>query len=91
MNANLDERWDELLEAVRTEFRRRGQDPGAVFEPNRDQLKLRACLDRSVPNPDWISVTLTPDQVLTGDHAGIAAEFVALYRKEKERDQGSGL
>ncbi len=41
----LEERWDQLLEAVRTEFWRLPQDPDAVFEPRRDELKLRARID----------------------------------------------
>ncbi len=80
----LEERWDQLLEAVRAEFWRLPQDPDAVFEPRRDELKLRARIDRPGQDAEWLAVTLTSHQVLNGDLAGIAAEFVGLYWRECE-------
>ena len=82
--ADLDERWDQLVEAVRAEFWRWSQDPDAVFEPRRDELKLRARLDRPGQDAEWLAVTLTPGQVLNGDLATYATEVVALYRRERE-------
>ena len=81
---HLDDRWDQLLEAVRAEFWRLPQDPDAVFEPRRDELKLRARIDRPGQDAEWLAVTLTSHQVLNGDLAGIAAQFVGLYRRECE-------
>ncbi len=81
---HLDDRWDQLLEAVRAEFWRWPQDPDAVFEPRRDELKLRARIDRPGQDAEWLAVTLTSHQVLNGDLAGVAAEFVGLYRRECE-------
>ncbi len=81
---DLDERWVQLLEAVRVEFWRRSQDPDAVFEPRRNELKLRARIDRPGQDAEWLAVTLTSHQVLNGDLAGIAAQFVGLYRRECE-------
>ena len=80
----LDERWLQLVEAVRAEFWRRPQHPDAVFEPRRDELKLRARIDRPGQDAEWLAVTLTSHQVLNGDLATCAAEFVALYRRECE-------
>ena len=79
---DLDERWEQLLEAVRAEFWRWPRDPDAVFEPRRDELKLRAQVDRPGQDAEWLAVTLTPEQVLNGDLATFAAEFVGLYRRE---------
>ncbi len=81
---HLDDRWDQLLEAVRAEFWRLPQDPDAVFEPRRDELKIRARIDRPGQDAEWLAVTLTSHQVLNGDLAGIAAQFVGLYRRECE-------
>ena len=81
---DLDERWVQLLEAVRVEFWRRSQDPDAVFEPRRNELKLRARIDRPGQDAEWLAVALTSHQVLNGDLAGIAAQFVGLYRRECE-------
>ncbi len=80
----LEERWDQLLEAVRTEFWRLPQDPDAVFEPRRNELKLRARIDRRGQDAEWLAVTLTSHQVLNGDLATCATEFVALYWRECE-------
>ena len=82
--ADLDERWDQLVEAVRAEFWRLPQDPDAVFEPRRDELKLRARVDRPGQDAEWLAVTLTSGQVLNGDLATYATEFVALYWRERE-------
>ncbi len=82
--ADLDERWDQLVEAVRAEFWRWPQDPDAVFEPRRDELKLRARVDRPGQDAEGLAVTLTSGQVLNGDLATYAAEFVGLYRRECE-------
>ncbi len=82
--ADLDERWDQLVEAVRAEFWRWPQDPDAVFEPRRDDLKLRARVDRPGQDAEWLAVTLTSGQVLNGDLATYAVEFVGLYRRECE-------
>ena len=82
--ADLDERWDQLVEAVRAEFWRWPQDPDAVFEPRRDELKLRARVDRPGQDAEWLAVTLTSGQVLNGDLATYATEFVALYWRESE-------
>ena len=81
---DLDERWDQLIEAVRAEFWRWPQDPDAVFEPKRDELKLRARVDRPGQDAEWLAVTLTSGQLLNGDLATYAAEFVGLYRRECE-------
>ena len=81
---DLDERWDQLVEAVRVEFWRLPQDPDAVFEPRRDKLKLRARIDRPGQDAEWVVVTLTRGQVLNGDLATYATEFVALYWRERE-------
>ena len=81
---DLDERWERLVEAVRTEFWRLLQDPDAVFEPVRSELKLRARVDRPGQDAEWLAVTLTPGQVLNGDLATQAREFVALCRRERE-------
>ncbi len=80
---DLDERWEQLVEAVRAEFWRWARDP-EVFEPKRDELKLRARVDRPGQDAEWLAVTLTPHQVLNGDLAGIAAQFVGLCRRERE-------
>ncbi len=80
---DLDERWEQLVEAVRAEFWRWTQDP-EVFEPRRDQLKLRARVDRPGQDAEWLAVTLTPGQILNGDLATYAMEFVALCRRERE-------
>ncbi len=77
---HLDDRWNQLLEAVRAEFWRWSQDPDAVFEPRRNELKLRARIDRPGHDAEWLAVTLTSHQVLNGDLAGIASQFVAEYR-----------
>ena len=81
---DLDERWDQLVEAVRVEFWRLPQDPDAVFEPRRDKLKLRARIDRPGQDAEWVVVTLTRGQVLNGDLATYATEFVALYWRERK-------
>ena len=73
---DLDERWDQLVEAVRVEFWR-SQDPDAVFEPRRDELQLRARVDRPGQDAEWLVVTLTSGQVLNADLATYATEFVA--------------
>ena len=80
---DLDERWDQLVEAVRAEFWRWAQDP-EVFEPRRDQLKLRARIDRPGQDAEWLAVTLTPGQVLNGDLATHSMQFVALCQRERE-------
>ena len=79
---DLDERWNQLVEAVRAEFWRLPQDPDAVFEPRRDELKLMARVDRPGQDAEWLAVTLTSGQVLNGDLATYATEFVALYWRE---------
>ncbi len=84
MTRDLDERWEQLVEAVRAEFWRLLQDPDAAFEPRRDELKLRARVDRPGQDAEWLAVTLTPGQVLNGDLATHAREFVALCRRERE-------
>ena len=81
---HLDERWDQLLEAVRAEFWRWPQDPDAVFEPRRNELKLRARIDRPGQDAEWLAVTLSPGQILSGNLATYAMEFVALCRRERE-------
>ncbi len=81
---DLDERWVQLVEAVRVEFWRWPRDPEAVFEPNRDERKLRARIDRPGQDAEWIVVTFVAEQILHGDLATYAAEFVALYRRERE-------
>ncbi len=81
---DLGERWDQLVEAVRVEFWRLPQDPDAVFEPRRDELKLRARVDRPGQDAEWVAVTLTSGQVLNADLATYATEFVALYWRERE-------
>ena len=82
--ADLDERWDQLVEAVRAEFWRLPPDPDAVFESRRDELKLRARVDRPGQDTEWLAVTLTSGQVLNGDLATYATEFVALYWRERK-------
>ncbi len=82
--ADLDERWEQLVEAVRVEFWRWPQDPDAVFEPKRDELKLRARLDRPGQDAEWLAVTFVSEQILHGDLATYATEFVALYWREYE-------
>jgi hypothetical protein len=82
MTADLDARWDQLIEAVSEEFWRLRQDPIAVFEPNRDLLKLRARIDRP-DGPEWMSMPLAEGQILTGDLATFAHEFVEWYRRER--------
>ncbi len=81
---HIDDRWDQLLEAVRAEFWRLPQDPDAVFEPKRDELKLRARLDRPGQDAEWLAVTFVSEQLLHGDLATYATEFVALCRRERE-------
>ena len=81
---DLDERWVQLVEAVRVEFWRWPLDPDAVFEPNRDERKLRARIDRPGQDAEWIAVTFVSEQILHGDLATYAAEFVALCRRERE-------
>lgn len=81
---DLDERWVQLVEAVRVEFWRWPQIPDAVFEPKRDERKLRARIDRPGQDAEWIAVTFVPEQILHGDLANYATEFVALYRRECE-------
>jgi hypothetical protein len=88
MNPNLDDRWDQLLEAVSKEFLRHDQDPNAVFEPNRDLLELRARIDR-LDGPEWLSIPLTEGQILNGHLAGIASRFVANYRAERDSPPNS--
>ncbi len=82
--ADLDERWDQLVEAVRAEFWRWPQDPDAVFEPRRDELRLRARIDRPGQDAEWVAVTFATQEVLNGDLATYATEFVTLYRRERE-------
>ena len=82
--ADLDERWEQLVEAVRVEFWRWPQDPDAVLEPKRDELKLRARLDRPGQDAEWLAVTFVSEQILHGDLATYATEFVALYWRECE-------
>ncbi len=84
LDQSVADRWDQLLEAVRAEFWRLPQDPDAVFEPRRDELKLRARIDRPGQDAEWLAVTLTSHQVLNGDLATYAVEFVGLYRRECE-------
>ncbi len=81
---DLDERWVQLVEAVRVEFWRWPQDPDAVFEPSRDKRKLRARIDRPGQDAKWITVTIGSEQILHGDLATYATEFVALCRRERE-------
>ncbi len=81
---DLDERWEQLVEAVRVEFWRWPQDPDAVFEPKRDELKLRARVDRPGQDAEWLAVTFVSEQLLHGDLATYATEFVALCRRERE-------
>ncbi len=85
---DLDERWEQLVEAVRAEFWRWAQHP-EVFEPRRDQLKLRARIDRPGQDAEWLAVTLTPRQILNGDPATYATEFVARCRRERESPTNS--
>ena len=84
MTRDLDERWEQLVEAVRVEFWRRPQDPDAVFEPKRNELKLRARVDRPGQDAEWLAVTFVSEQILHGDLATYATEFVALYWRECE-------
>ncbi len=86
---DLDERWVQLVEAVRVEFWRWPRDPDAVFEPNRDERKLRARIDRPGQNAEWLVVTFVTEQILHGDLATYATEFVALYRRECEGPMNS--
>ncbi len=81
---DLDERWVQLVEAVRVEFWRWPRDPDAVFEPNRDERKLRARIDRPGQAAEWIAVTFGSEQILHGDLATYATEFVALYRRKRK-------
>ena len=41
-------------------------------------------LDERWEDAEWLAVTLTSGQVLNGDLATYAAEFVGLYRRECE-------
>ncbi len=82
MTADLDARWDQLIEAVSEEFWRLRQYPIPVFEPNRDLFKLRVRIDR-LDGPEWMSMPLAEDQLLTGDLATFAHEFVKWYRRER--------
>ena len=84
MTPDLEERWEQLVEAVRVEFWRWPQDPDAVFEPNRDERKLRARVDRPGQDAKWIAVTFVSEQLLHGDLANYAPEFVALWGRERE-------
>ncbi len=86
---DLDERWEQLVEAVRVEFWRWPQDPDAVFEPKRDELKLRARVDRPGQDAEWLAVTFVSEQILHGDLATYATEFVALYWRECEGPRNS--
>ncbi len=81
---DLDERWVQLVEAVRVEFWRWPLDPDAVFEPNRGERKLRARIDRPGQDAEWFVVTFVSEQILHGDLVNYATEFVALYRRECE-------
>ena len=81
---DLAERWNQLVEAVRAEFWRWPQDPDAVFEPKRDELKLRARVDRPGQDAEWLAVTFVSEQLLHGDLATYATEFVALCRRARE-------
>ena len=81
---DLAERWEQLVDAVRVEFWRWPPDPDAVFEPRRDELKPRARVDRPGQDAAWFGVTFAPEQILHGDLATYATEFVALCRRERE-------
>ena len=48
---DLDERWVQLVEAVRVEFWRWPLDPDAVFEPNRE-CRSRSFTGTSPPSGD---------------------------------------
>lgn len=73
----LDARWQELMRLTEQEFFEHSQHPGGgVFDPQRQQLKLRGILK----DGSYFSLTLTPQQVLDSDLAAIAREFYTAYR-----------
>ena len=82
---DLDEHWAQLVAAVQKEFSRQGQDPAAVFVPDRDQLKLRARVDRPGEAAHWIVISVTPAQLNAFNVDGMAREFVALYQQERRQ------
>ena len=80
-SSNPDHRWSELVALVHQEFEQHHQDPKALFQADRTKLKLRALIPRTYP-PEWFSVTLDEETVLTGDLPAIAVQFYEEYRKE---------
>lgn len=77
-----DDRWDESVRLIGEElFRQTGQDVGAVLRVERP--KLKALYDPGSASPTWYRVTLT-DADLERDLAGMAKEFVANYRQQRE-------
>ena len=76
-DSQLDARWQQLVTLTADEFWRHNQHPGGgVFEPDRAHLKLRAILRGN----SYFTVSLTPEQVLSGDLSHIAREFYKAYR-----------
>lgn len=79
-SSNLKHRWSELVALVRKQFDQHRQDSN-LLEADRTKLKLRALIPRTYP-PEWFSVTLDEETVLTGDLPAMAVHFYEEYRKE---------
>ena len=84
-----DERWDELEQRVREEFRQRNQDPGAVFRPDHQHYKLSAIIDPTDPTQPKVTVEVDDHDLLNANLGEMAADFYNLY--ERERDDSHAL
>ena len=71
----VDQRWEEVVKRVRSEFKKRGFDPASVLEEDRTNLTLRARLSRDEEPPRWFKEVLGPPGVIHGNADRIAVRF----------------
>ena len=84
----LEERWRALVQALRAEFWRAGQDPNeALFTLGEIRL-LRGRLTDPPAEAEWFSVPVTARELEGGDVEALAREFYRRYRAARDRRGG---
>ncbi|NIR44893.1 MAG: SDR family NAD(P)-dependent oxidoreductase [Gemmatimonadetes bacterium] len=84
IKAEMEERWDRLVAAIRERLRAEGLDPDSVFRHDLSTLKLSGLLEpgaREGPRYTW---PLQVPELWRADPPKLAAEFLDRYRSRRE-------
>ena len=76
----LNERWDEMVEAIRQELQSTGLDPEDDFEHEIDSLELRARIESADGSARWYRWPLQFTDVFFTEPGKLASEFLNRHR-----------